>query len=100
MPPGLTVLQWVTDFGQRIEQMQKVSTAASKDTKALKVRNNYISTNLFKGGPSFLLLSSLGYPCMAWWTLLTRSICNCLQAVCSSAKSLVAGRVTPGGKLS
>ena len=31
IPPGLTVLQWVTDFSKRIEQLQRLSSAVSKN---------------------------------------------------------------------
>lgn len=31
IPPGMTVLQWVTDFSKRIEQLQRLSSAVSKN---------------------------------------------------------------------
>ena len=38
VPSGLTVLQWVADFGERVKQLQKVSQAAnSGGAKGLKV---------------------------------------------------------------
>ena len=38
MPKGLTVLQWVADFGDRIKQLQKISHAANTGgAKGLKV---------------------------------------------------------------
>ena len=42
VPPGLTVLHWVTDFSKRIEQLQKISNLADKGgIKALRVGTLY-----------------------------------------------------------
>ena len=44
VPPGLTVLQWVTDFSKRIEQLQQVSALADKGgIKALRVSGLILS---------------------------------------------------------
>ena len=41
MPAGLTVIQWVTDFSERIKQLQSVSKqVASNGSKVLKVRRH------------------------------------------------------------
>ena len=38
MPKGLTVLQWVADFSDRVKQLQKISHAANTGgAKGLKV---------------------------------------------------------------
>lgn len=42
IPPGLTVLQWVTDFSKRIEQLQRLSSAVSKNgAKIVRVSKNF-----------------------------------------------------------
>ena len=39
VPAGLTVIQWVTDFSERIKQLQSVSKqVATNGSKVLKVR--------------------------------------------------------------
>ena len=49
VPAGLTVIQWVTDFSERIKQLQNVSKqVASGGSKVLKVR--YYVSNTFGGG--------------------------------------------------
>lgn len=41
IPPGLTVLQWVTDFSKRIEQLQRLSSTVSKNgAKVVRVSKN------------------------------------------------------------
>ncbi len=41
VPSGLTVIQWVTDFSERIKQLQSISKkVASEGSKVLKVGNN------------------------------------------------------------
>lgn len=43
IPKGCTVMQWITDFSQRIKQLQKVSkVVSSAGAKELQV--NYIDT--------------------------------------------------------
>lgn len=38
VPSGLTVIQWITDFSERIKQLQTIVTATQSDgAKALKV---------------------------------------------------------------
>ena len=38
VPAGLTVIQWVSDFSERVKQLQKIATAASTGgAKELKV---------------------------------------------------------------
>ena len=38
MPAGLTVIQWVTDFSDRIKQLQEISQkVGSHSSKVLKV---------------------------------------------------------------
>ena len=49
VPAGLTVIQWVTDFSERIKQLQNVSKqVASGGSKVLKVR--YVSSTFWGGG--------------------------------------------------
>lgn len=36
IPNGLTVIQWITDFSQRVRQLQSVSEASQSGAAALK----------------------------------------------------------------
>ena len=45
VPKGLTVLQWVADFSDRVKQLQKISHAANTGgAKGLKVCNFVLET--------------------------------------------------------
>lgn len=37
IPSGLTVIQWITDFSERIKQLQSVAQASQASNMALKV---------------------------------------------------------------
>ena len=44
VPAGLTVIQWVTDFSERVKQLQSVSKqVASGGSKVLKVSSSIFS---------------------------------------------------------
>lgn len=50
VPRGCTVIQWVTDFAQRVQQLQQVSQLVSQGgAKELKVLNYLIFPTIMKG---------------------------------------------------
>ena len=80
MPKGLTVLQWVVDFGERIKQLQSISNeVGSQGSHVLKVG---ICNRGIEGYVIRVYPLSLGCPCMVGWTIHFRGIYHCNKAVC------------------
>ena len=52
VPAGLTVIQWVSDFSERVKQLQKIATAASsggaKELKVIHSTGDACDTNYIK----------------------------------------------------
>ena len=107
VPSGLTVIQWVSNFSERIKQLQHISQqAASQGTKALKVRGEgtarertgWLGHEVGVNTALTILSHSLPHvdrAHLAGGPVHSRSLHHCHQAIRSPSQQLVAGGTLP-----
>lgn len=82
MPVGLTVIQWIMDFAERIKQLQKISEKVQES--GIVVLKVSVSVNAIYGIPE-LVICCIDFPCMAGRAILSRGLHHSYKAVCGSS---------------
>lgn len=104
VPTSMTVIQWVSDFSERIKQLQHISqAAASGGAKELKVPNmklNCISSHFSASSLKQFTsaCSVVEHPCVPGQPVCARSLHHCYSPVRGPGQQLVTGRAVPGGE--
>lgn len=106
VPSSMTVIQWVSDFSERIKQLQQISQGAAsggaKELKVMLVYKNKQEFTLQLYDNMFFCFhfspSSPEHPCVFGQLVCARGLHHCHPPVRGTGQQLVFGRAVSGGQ--